>query len=120
MCQDIWEYYQFNLDKDFLEAYYDVMLQAALFWVDNLWTDERDGTLVANPSHSPEHGEFSLGCSTSQAMIAEMFDMMIKASKVLGKDKEPEIAEIETAMNKLSGPKIGLGGNIPKYPGTSK
>ena len=41
------------------------MLDAALFWVDNLWTDERDGTLVANPSHSPEHGEFSLGCSTS-------------------------------------------------------
>ncbi len=115
MCQDIWEYYQFNLDKDFLEAYYDVMLQAALFWVDNLWTDERDGTLVANPSHSPEHGEFSLGCSTSQAMIAEMFDMMIKASKVLGKDKEPEIAEIETAMNKLSGPKIGLGGQLMEW-----
>ena len=115
MCQDIWEYYQFNLDKDFLEAYYDVMLQAALFWVDNLWTDERDGTLVANPSHSPEHGEFSLGCSTSQAMIAEMFDMMIKASKVLGKDKEPEIVEIETAMNKLSGPKIGLGGQLMEW-----
>ena len=115
MCQDIWEYYQFNLDKDFLEAYYDVMLQAALFWVDNLWTDERDGTLVANPSHSPEHGEFSLGCSTSQAMIAEMFDMMIKASKVLGKDKEPEIAAIETAMNKLSGPKIGLGGQLMEW-----
>lgn len=115
MCQDIWEYYQFNLDKDFLEAYYDVMLQAALFWVDNLWTDERDGTLVANPSHSPEHGEFSLGCSTSQAMIAEMFDMMIKASKVLGKDKEPEIAEIETAMNKLSGPNIGLGGQLMEW-----
>ena len=62
-------------------------LDAALFWVDNLWTDERDGTLVANPSHSPEHGEFSLGCSTSQAMICEMFDMMIKASKELGRDK---------------------------------
>lgn len=115
MCQDIWEYYQFNLDKDFLEAYYDVMLQAALFWVDNLWTDERDGTLVANPSHSPEHGEFSLGCSTSQAMIAEMFDMMIKASKVLGKDKEPEIAEIKVAMNKLSGPKVGLGGQLMEW-----
>ena len=48
-------------------------------------------------------------------MIAEMFDMMIKASKVLGKDKEPEIAEIETAMNKLSGPKIGLGGQLMEW-----
>ena len=69
------------------------------FWVDNLWTDERDGTLVANLSHSPEHGEFSLGCSTSQAMICEMFDMMIKASKELGRDKDPEIIEIATAMS---------------------
>ena len=115
MCQDIWEYYQFNLDKDFLKRYYDTMLEAALFWVDNLWTDERDGTLVANPSHSPEHGEFSLGCSTSQAMICEMFDMMIKASKELGRDKEPEIAEIVTAMSKLSGPKIGLGGQFMEW-----
>ena len=91
------------------------MLDAALFWVDNLWTDERDGTLVANPSHSPEHGEFSLGCSTSQAMICEMFDMMIKASKELGRDKDPEIIEIATAMSKLSGPKIGLGGQFMEW-----
>lgn len=115
MCQDIWEYYQFNLDKDFLKKYYDVMLEAALFWVDNLWTDERDGTLVANPSHSPEHGEFSLGCSTSQAMICEMFDMMIKAGKELGRENDPEIAEIKTAMQKLSGPKIGLGGQFMEW-----
>lgn len=115
MCQDIWEFYQFNLDKDFLKKYYDVMLEAALFWVDNLWTDERDGTLVANPSHSPEHGEFSLGCSTSQAMICEMFDMMIKAGKELGRENDPEIAEIKTAMQKLSGPKIGLGGQFMEW-----
>ncbi len=85
MCQDIWEYYQFNQDRKFLEEYYDTMLQAALFWVDNLWTDKRDGMLVANPSHSPEHGEYSLGCSTSQAMIWEIFNIMIKASKELGR-----------------------------------
>lgn len=115
MCQDIWEYYQFTLDKDFLGRQYDTMLGAALFWVDNLWTDERDGTLVANPSHSPEHGEFSLGCSTSQAMICEMFDMMIKAAAALGRENEPEISEIKTALGKLSGPKIGLGGQFMEW-----
>lgn len=115
MCQDIWEYYQFNLDRKFLTDYYDTMLQAALFWVDNLWTDERDGTLVANPSHSPEHGEFSLGCSTSQAMIWEMFDIMIKASRALDRENDPEIGEIKTALSKLSGPKIGLGGQFMEW-----
>ena len=64
-----------------------------MFWVDNLWTDERDGTLVANPSHSPEHGEYSLGCSTVQAMIAEIFDIVIKASEDLGKDTK-EVADV--------------------------
>lgn len=115
MCQDIWEYYQFNLDRKFLTDYYDTMLQAALFWVDNLWTDERDGTLVANPSHSPEHGEFSLGCSTSQAMIWEMFDIMIKASHALNRENDPEIGEIKAALAQLSGPKIGLGGQFMEW-----
>lgn len=38
--------------------------------------------------------------------------MMIKASKELGRDKDHEIIEIATAMSKLSGPKIGLGGSL--------
>ena len=115
MCQDIWEYYQFNQDRKFLEEYYDIMLQAALFWVDNLWTDKRDGMLVANPSHSPEHGEYSLGCSTSQAMIWEMFDIMIKASKELGKENDLEIKEISASFAKLSGPGVGLGGQFMEW-----
>ena len=98
-----------------MEEYYDTMLQAALFWVDNLWTDKRDGMLVANPSHSPEHGEYSLGCSTSQAMIWEIFNIMIKASKELGRENDPEIKEISASLAKLSGPKIGLGGQFMEW-----
>ena len=52
-----------HLDKDFLKKYYDTMLDAALFWVDNLWTDERDGTLVANrltlPNMASSHWVFN-------------------------------------------------------------
>lgn len=87
MCQDIWEYYQFNLDKDFLKKYYDTMLDAALFWVDNLWTDERDGTLVANPSHSPEHGRVLTGLFTSQASLRNVRQMS-KPAKT-GKGQRP-------------------------------
>lgn len=56
MCQDIWEYYNFTQDKEFLRDNFDTMKNAVLFWVDALWTDERDSTLVVNPSYSPEHG----------------------------------------------------------------
>ncbi|MDR2815870.1 MAG: glycoside hydrolase N-terminal domain-containing protein [Proteiniphilum sp.] len=114
MCQDIWEYYQFNQDKKFLEEYYPVMVDAALFWVDNLWRDSRDGTLVANPSYSPEHGFYSLGASADQAIIWELFDMVEKASDALGRHT-PEIQEIKTAKSGLAGPRIGLTGQLMEW-----
>lgn len=114
LCQDIWEYYQFTSDKEFLENNYETMLGAALFWVDNLMVDTRDGTLVACPSYSPEHGPFALGTSCDQAIICELFDMVIKASEVLEKNTT-ELAEIKAAKSQLSGPKIGLGGQFMEW-----
>lgn len=115
-CQDIWEAYQFNSDKELLARYYDTMLQAALFWVDNLWVDERDGTLVANPSYSPEHGWYSIGCTSDQAIIWELFDEVEKASEVLGKSADPEVLEIKAAKEKLYMPKADtLGGQYREW-----
>ncbi|MCL1932653.1 MAG: glycoside hydrolase family 95 protein [Candidatus Azobacteroides sp.] len=114
MCQDIWEYYNFNQDKAFLEEYFPILLDAALFWVDNLWRDSRDGTLVANPSYSPEHGPYSLGASCDQAIITELFDMVIKAAGILNKNI-PEINEIITAKSRLAGPRIGLAGQFMEW-----
>ena len=114
MCQDIWEYYNFNQDKQFLADNFNVLLNAALFWVDNLWRDSRDGTLVTNPSYSPEHGPYSLGASCDQAIIWELFDMVIKASDILG-NKIPEVEEVKTAKNRLAGPQIGLAGQFLEW-----
>jgi hypothetical protein len=114
LCQDIWEYYLFNQDKAFLEEYYPILLDAALFWVDNLWRDVRDGTLVASPSYSPEHGAYSLGSSCDQAIITELFDLVIKASLILNKNSS-EIDEIVAAKGKLAGPQIGLAGQFMEW-----
>lgn len=114
MCQDIWEYYQFNQDKQFLANYYPVMVDAALFWVDNLWEDARDQTLVANPSYSPEHGPYSLGASADQAIIWELFDMVLKAGEVL-EARTPELEEIRVAKERLAGPRVGLAGQFMEW-----
>lgn len=114
MCQDIWEYYQFNQDKDFLQENFDTLLGAALFWVDNLWTDERDGKLVVNPSYSPEHGILSLGTTFDQGVVWEIFNEVIQASEELG-ISSPEIDEIKAAQAQLSGPQIGLGGQFMEW-----
>lgn len=115
ICQDIWEHYLFSQDKQFLADNYQTLLNACLFWVDNLWEDERDGTLVANPSLSPEHGDFSLGCTATQGIIYEMFTAAIEGASVLGRDGEPEIAEIVKTRARLSMPKIGRGGQFMEW-----
>lgn len=115
VCQDLWEHYQFSQDKVFLKDNYPTLLNACLFWVDNLWEDERDGSLVANPSLSPEHGEFSLGCTATQGIIYEMFSAAIEAATILGREKESEIKEIIAARERLSKPSIGSVGQFMEW-----
>ena len=104
-CQDIWEYYQFNQDKEYLAKYYDVLLQSALFWVDNL-VENADGKLVASPSYSPEHGPFTEGATFVQGVVWEIFNEVIEASKVLGKTGDSEVKEIAAAQEKLLKPTV--------------
>ena len=110
----IWEHYQFTNDINFLEDSYQTILDAALFWVDNLWEDERDDRLVTNPSFSPEHGNYTLGTSADQAIITELFDFVIEASNILNINSS-EIEEIKSAKSRLLGPQIGLGGQFMEW-----
>jgi alpha-L-fucosidase 2 len=113
-CQDIWEYYAFTMDEAFLRENFGILKDAALFWADNLWTDERDGTLNANPSYSPEHGMYSIGASCDQEIIFELFEEVIKASEILEIDT-PEIEEIKAAKAKLFMPGIGKSGQLMEW-----
>ncbi len=106
---DIWEVYAFTMDEEFLRENFDTLLGSAIFWVDNLVVDERDGTLVSSPSYSPEHGPFSLGASCDQAIIWEIFEVTVKAAEVLGITSS-EIDEIKAAQEKLWLPVIGKSG----------
>lgn len=114
LVRHIWEAYAFNMDKEFLQQNFSTILEAALFWVDALVEDERDGTLVCSPSWSPEHGPYSLGCTQDQAIIWDVFNIAIKASVELGIDM-PEIEEIKAAQARLSPPQIGLAGQFQEW-----
>ncbi len=115
MAQDIWTYYAFTQDKEFLQKNYETLLGSALFFVDTLWTDTRDGTLVANPSYSPEHGQLSLGTTFDQGLIWETFDEVIKVAEALGKSDDADVQQIKVMQSKLSDPQIGLGGQFMEW-----
>ena len=114
LCQHIWEHYLFTQNEVFLAENFNTMLEAALFWVDNLWRDRRDGTLVSNPSYSPEHGSYSLGASCDQAIVWELFDFVIKSGEILGNTSK-ELEEVKFAKKRLAAPQIGLSGQFMEW-----
>ena len=101
LVQALWDQYTYSGNKAALADSYRAMADAALFWVDNLWTDQRDGTLVANPSYSPADHSVSLGSARDQALLEQLFETVAQAAQVLGKDGDAEIAEIRAAQAKL-------------------
>lgn len=114
MCRDIWDRYEYTMDKEYLEDNYQTLKEAALFWVDTLWIDTRDNTLVVNPSYSPEHGPYSLGATEAQSIVWGIFDEVIRASEILGVN-DSEVEEIRNAKSRLSGLKIGSAGQLQEW-----
>lgn len=55
----VWDRYDYGRDKSWYASVgYPLMKGVASFWMDLLVQDDyfKDGTLVANPCNSPEHG----------------------------------------------------------------
>ncbi|UOQ90572.1 glycoside hydrolase family 95 protein [Agromyces endophyticus] len=84
VAQHVWEHYQFTKDADFLEQHYDMLRDAALFWVDTLVLDTKSNKLVVSPSYSPEHGPYSLGATEPQSVVSGLFEDVIEAHDALG------------------------------------
>ncbi|MCL2487958.1 MAG: glycoside hydrolase N-terminal domain-containing protein [Oscillospiraceae bacterium] len=93
----VWEYYQNKPNKAFLEQNYELLLDAALFWVDNLWADADSGKLIVNPAvRSQPYG------SGDHAVIKRLFKAVTDAAAVLGKSGDATVAAIRAADEKLS------------------
>jgi len=115
---DIWQNYLFNHDKTILQKYYDVLMDAAIFWVDNLWTDTATGKLVASPSYSPEHGPYTFGTTFDQGVIWEIFQDAQDAFKVMGVQGKYDAAfvkEIADAQSNLLLPDVNGVPNIKGF-----
>jgi alpha-L-fucosidase 2 len=115
LCRALWERYEYTRGAARLAADYPVMLGAALFWADTLWRDERDGAYVANPSYSPEHGPYTLGAAAAQAIVWQLFDDVLRAADILGRQDEPELADIRERMAGLGLPRVGAGGQLMEW-----
>lgn len=123
-CRDIYEYYAFTGNKDFLRRYYPLMKGSAQFFLDFLVTDPRNGYLVTAPSNSPENHYKDPADGTSHAMcagptmdnsiIAELFAYTATLADELQTDADLA-AKCRAAAAKLPPIRIGKHGQIMEW-----
>ncbi|MBO9198854.1 MULTISPECIES: glycoside hydrolase family 95 protein [Niastella] len=90
----LWEHYLYTGDKTFLKNAWPLMKGAAQFMLHWLITDPANGSLVTNPSTSPENTmkikgkEYQVGMATTMDMsiIRELFTAVIKSGDILKTD----------------------------------
>lgn len=122
LCLHLWEHYEYNLDRDFLEKVYPTMAEAALFFVDFL-EETPDGLVITNPSVSPENtyilpngefGQLCMGPSMDSQILYELFTACIKASEIVGADAEFR-ETLSDLVQRLPQPAIGKHGQIQEW-----
>ncbi|KXJ90392.1 Six-hairpin glycosidase-like protein [Microdochium bolleyi] len=96
LLSHVWEHYLYTRDAAFLEKHYYLFHEAAEFFADFL--TEYKGWKVTNPSTSPENsykngsitGAMTVGSTMDNSLLRELFDNLLAATEVLGKDTGSE------------------------------
>ena len=115
LMQNIWEYYEFTLDKEYLaNEIYPIMRESAEFYRQWLIYDDKQDRLVSTPTYSPEHGPVSIGNTYEQSLIEQFYADFITASEVLEKD-EALRSEIVLQKEKLKPFAVGKWGQIKEW-----
>ena len=116
----IWEHYLFNEDREFLEKYYPIMSDAAVFILDFLYEDNEN--LVLCPTLSPENtyilpngekGVICKGATMDNEIIRELLNACIEAEKVLG--IESITSKAVNALERIPGLRISKNGTIMEW-----
>ncbi|MFI7679306.1 glycosyl hydrolase family 95 catalytic domain-containing protein [Actinophytocola sp. NPDC049390] len=115
----VWDHYRFTGDVEFLRANYGAVKGAAQFFLDTLVTEPSLGTLVTNPSNSPElahHSGVSVcaGPTMDSQILRDLFDGAAAASEVLGVDSGFR-SQVRSARQRLTPMKVGSRGNLQEW-----
>lgn len=123
MCLHIWEHFLYTRDLAFLEANYDLLSDAALFFKDALIEDDK-GRLVCCPTISPENRyilpdgtdtPLCCGATMDSQILTALFEAVVEGGKALGKDASEYQDYIEMSA-RLPETRIGKKGTIMEWP----
>ena len=134
MATHIIEHYEYTMDKAFLERYYYLMHEAALFFVDYLVPSQEAGLaedgkpyLIINPSLSPENsyvtktgevGAFTPGCEMDNMILEHLFTGCLKARDALGQSKPYPQSDFDSfayVLSHLKKPSLNSDGSLMEW-----
>ncbi len=121
LCQHLWEKYEFNGDKKYLESVYPILKSAVEFYLSFLVKYPGHDWLVVCPSVSPENApsshpqsSISAGTTLDNQLLFDLFTKTIRAAKILNTDRD-FIAKINDALEKLPPMQIGQYGQLQEW-----
>ena len=97
LCNNLWQHYEYTLDKEYLKEIYPILKGVAQFYLDMLIQDPQTGWWVTAPSVSPEnafylpngeHTNITMGPTIDNQIVRELFNNLIEASSALEIDVE--------------------------------
>jgi alpha-L-fucosidase 2 len=120
LLQNLWEHYLFTGDEKYLKKIYPAMKGAAEFFLDTLVEEPTHHWLVTSPSLSPENrhpkGNTAIvaGPTMDQAILRDLFANCIRASEILGVDKNLR-AHLARIRARLAPYQIGKAGQLQEW-----
>jgi alpha-L-fucosidase 2 len=123
LCQHLWEHFRFTGDRAYLETTaYPAMKGAAEFCLSWLIGDGKGG-LTTCPSVSTENSfvapdgksaQVSAGCTMDIALLHELFQNCVQASRILATDQE-FAARLSNTLTRLPPYRIGRYGQLQEW-----
>ena len=127
LANQMWDHYQFSLDREFLEMRAFPAMQGAVQFVLDTLVEAPPGTrfagmLVTNPSFSPENtylldgqkAELTYAATMDLELIGELFDAFGHACQILDHDTAMR-EEVQKAKGRLPPLQIGARGQLQEW-----
>lgn len=120
LSHHLWEHWLFGRDRDFLNAAWPVLREAARFGLD--WLIEVDGKLTTLPSTSPENryvdrgasASIDIGTTSDIASLRQLFQEALAASTLVGGESGFE-TELRVALAGLPDHRVAADGSLAEW-----
>ena len=115
----LWERYEYDRDRTYLQAIYPLLKGAAQFFLETLVEDPTGQWLVTSPSLSPENlhpfgTSLAIGPTMDQQILRDLFASVGEAARVLDVDRELRTRWAKTRA-RLAPMRIGSAGQLQEW-----